>query len=154
MGRISDLQAEERKTKLDLRMVATEEHLIWDGLYWCTLCIASRNQLSLFLTDPSAFCCPALVCFTPAACHTASLTPTDFQHFPSSLAVQMHLGSMPSTRPPPRFCPLPEGWKSLSSCSCVLVIPDNPAEELHWDIKAVPALSLLLLATRTKCGDY
>lgn len=111
-------------------MLATEEHLIWHGLCQYTLCIASRNPLSLLLSDPSAFWCSAPFCFTPATCQAASLIPTAFQHFPSRPAVELQLGLVP-----PASSALCQRSGSLSQCSRVLVLPAKPAEELRYDIK-------------------
>lgn len=80
----------------------------------------------------SSLFCSAPVCFSPAACHAAFPTPTAFQHFPQSLAVEMQLGLLL----PSHLLPLPEGWRSLFCCSHVLILPDKPEEKLlHCDVK-------------------
>lgn len=154
MGRIRDPQAEERN-----RVSSCHS---WHGgvshrdACAHTLCIASMISSSRSSLIPhynnslcSSLFCSAPVCFSPAACHAAFPTPTAFQHFPQSLAVEMQLGLLL----PSHLLPLPEGWRSLFCCSHVLIFPDKPAEKPLRCGVSFCALTLLLLSSRTEWGN-
>lgn len=126
--RSSKPQDEERNTALDLSTLARAEYFIWAGLCWHALCITSRNQSLLFRSDPTTFCLSAQVHFTTAARRAVPFLSTAFQQFPSCLAAQMQLGSVPPTN----SYPLPEGWKNPA-----------PAPFFVWQISRGATLWLL-----------